>query len=47
MVAGLFLFTEPVMGYVIEPLVYGHSTGLSPLASGALLLSSECVRAWG
>ncbi|HEV2568320.1 MAG TPA: AI-2E family transporter [Sphingomonas sp.] len=32
MVAGLFLFTEPVMGYVIEPLVYGHSTGLSPLA---------------
>ncbi len=32
MVAGLFLFAEPVMGYVVEPLVYGHSTGLSPLA---------------
>lgn len=32
MVAGLFLITEPVMGYVVEPLVYGHSTGLSPLA---------------
>lgn len=28
----LFLCAEPVMGYVIEPLVYGHSTGLSPLA---------------
>jgi predicted PurR-regulated permease PerM len=32
MVAGLFLVTEPLMGYVVEPLVYGHSTGLSPLA---------------
>ena len=32
MVAGLFLFAEPVMGYVVEPMVYGHSTGLSPLA---------------
>lgn len=28
----LFLTAEPVMGYVIEPMVYGHSTGLSPLA---------------
>ncbi|MFD1611748.1 AI-2E family transporter [Sphingomonas tabacisoli] len=28
----LFLGAEPIMGYVIEPLVYGHSTGLSPLA---------------
>lgn len=32
MVGALFLVTEPVMGYVVEPLVYGHSTGLSPLA---------------
>ncbi|NNM78694.1 AI-2E family transporter [Sphingomonas sp. ID1715] len=32
MVGGLFLITEPIMGYVVEPLVYGHSTGLSPLA---------------
>jgi predicted PurR-regulated permease PerM len=32
MVAVLFLVTEPVMGYVVEPMVYGHSTGLSPLA---------------
>jgi predicted PurR-regulated permease PerM len=32
MVAALFVVTEPLMGYVVEPLVYGHSTGLSPLA---------------
>lgn len=32
MVAALFLVTEPIMGYAVEPLVYGHSTGLSPLA---------------
>lgn len=31
-VALLFVVTEPVMGYVIEPMVYGHSTGLSPVA---------------
>ncbi len=31
-VALLFGVTEPVMGYVVEPLVYGHSTGLSPTA---------------
>ena len=30
--AALFLLTEPVIGHVIEPLVYGHSTGLSPLS---------------
>jgi predicted PurR-regulated permease PerM len=29
---GLFLFVEPVVGHVIEPMVYGHSTGLSPVA---------------
>lgn len=28
----LFLVVEPVVGHVIEPLVYGHSTGLSPVA---------------
>jgi len=32
MVAGLFIVLEPVIGYVIEPLLYGHSTGLSPLS---------------
>jgi predicted PurR-regulated permease PerM len=30
--AGLFLIVEPLVGQVIEPLVYGHSTGLSPVA---------------
>lgn len=29
---GLFVVTEVVTGQVIEPLVYGHSTGLSPVA---------------
>ncbi|HEV2604492.1 MAG TPA: AI-2E family transporter [Microvirga sp.] len=28
----LFLITEPLMGHVVEPLVYGQSTGLSPFA---------------
>jgi hypothetical protein len=28
----LFLTVEPVLGHVIEPMVYGHSTGLSPVA---------------
>ncbi|WP_460448448.1 AI-2E family transporter [Alsobacter sp. SYSU BS001988] len=28
----LFLFVEPIVGHVIEPLVYGQSTGLSPVA---------------
>ena len=29
---GLFLGSEMVMGQVVEPLVYGHGTGLSPIA---------------
>ena len=28
----LFLVLEPVVGQVVEPLVYGHSTGLSPVS---------------
>ncbi|NNM71755.1 AI-2E family transporter [Enterovirga aerilata] len=28
----LFAVTEPLMGHVVEPMVYGHSTGLSPFA---------------
>ena len=28
----LFLVVEPIIGHVIEPMVYGHSTGLSPVA---------------
>lgn len=29
---GLFLLVEPILGQVIEPLIYGHSTGLSPVS---------------
>lgn len=28
----LFAVTEPLMGQVVEPVVYGHSTGLSPVS---------------
>ncbi len=31
-VAALFAITEPIVGQVIEPLVYGHQTGISPIA---------------
>src|SRR6185295_15239688 len=31
-VALLFMIVEPLTGYVVEPLVYGHSTGLSPMS---------------
>jgi len=31
-VAALFAVVEPLIGYVVEPLLYGHSTGLSPLS---------------
>jgi predicted PurR-regulated permease PerM len=30
--AALFLFVELVVGQVLEPLLYGHSTGVSPVA---------------
>jgi predicted PurR-regulated permease PerM len=30
--AALFLVVEPLVGHVVEPMVYGHSTGLSPVA---------------
>ncbi len=30
--AALFLIAEPLAGHVVEPLVYGRSTGLSPVA---------------
>lgn len=29
---GLFIVVEPIMGQIVEPLVYGHSTGLSAVA---------------
>lgn len=31
-VALLFIVVEPTVGYVVEPLLYGHSTGLSPVS---------------
>lgn len=31
-VALLFLVAEPVTGYIVEPLLYGRSTGLTPIA---------------
>lgn len=31
-VAALFLLVEPLVGYVLEPLLYGRSTGLSPVS---------------
>jgi len=31
-VALLFVIVEPLAGYVAEPLLYGHSTGLSPMS---------------
>ena len=30
--AALFLIVEPLAGHVIEPMLYGHSSGLSPVA---------------
>jgi predicted PurR-regulated permease PerM len=31
-VALLFVVVEPITGYAVEPLLYGHSTGLSPIS---------------
>jgi predicted PurR-regulated permease PerM len=31
-VGALFLVTEPVMGQLVEPMLYGRSTGLSPIS---------------
>ena len=31
-VALLFVLVEPIVGYVVEPLLYGHPTGLSPVS---------------
>ena len=32
MTAALFLIVEPLIGHVVEPMVYGRSSGLSPVA---------------
>ena len=31
-VAALFAVVEPTTGYIVEPLLYGHSTGLAPVS---------------
>ena len=43
--ASLYLVVEPVMGQVVEPLVYGHSTGLSPFA--VVLAATFWTWLWG
>ncbi|MDP4004196.1 AI-2E family transporter [Methylobacterium sp. NEAU K] len=43
--AGLFLVVEPICGHVIEPLLYGHSTGLSPIA--VILAATIWTFLWG
>ena len=43
--AVLFLFTELVTGQVIEPLVYGHNTGISPIA--VVLAATFWTWLWG
>jgi predicted PurR-regulated permease PerM len=43
--ACLYLVVEPVMGQVVEPLVYGHSTGLSPFA--VVLAATFWTWLWG
>jgi predicted PurR-regulated permease PerM len=42
---GLFVVVEPLIGQAIEPLVYGHSTGLSPVA--VVLAATFWTWLWG
>ena len=44
-VLGLFLATEAVCAYVMEPLLYGHSTGLSPAA--IIIAAAFWTSLWG
>ncbi|MFH6781623.1 MULTISPECIES: AI-2E family transporter [Methylobacterium] len=41
----LFAVVEPIAGHVIEPLLYGHSTGLSPVA--VILAATLWTFLWG
>ncbi|MGV7032620.1 AI-2E family transporter [Methylobacterium symbioticum] len=41
----LFAVVEPICGHVIEPLLYGHSTGLSPIA--VILAATIWTFLWG
>ncbi|MFJ7439364.1 AI-2E family transporter [Methylorubrum thiocyanatum] len=44
-VAILFLIVEPIAGHVVEPLLYGHSTGISPVA--VILAATLWTFLWG
>ena len=44
-VLGLFVLSELVMGQVVEPLLYGQSTGLSPIA--VILATTFWAFLWG
>ncbi|CAO4175198.1 AI-2E family transporter [Methylorubrum populi] len=44
-VAILFVVVEPIAGHVIEPLLYGHSTGISPVA--VILAATIWTFLWG
>src|ERR1700743_242060 len=43
--AVLFFVAEPVIGQVVEPMIYGHSTGLSPVAVVVSATFWTCL--WG
>ena len=43
--AGLYLVVEPILGQLVEPLVYGRSTGLSPFA--VVLAATFWTWLWG
>lgn len=45
MVLALFLVSEPLMGQLAEPLVFGHSTGLSPLS--VIMAATFWTFMWG
>ena len=41
----LFVLSELIMGQVVEPLIYGHSTGLSPIA--VIVAATFLAFLWG
>jgi predicted PurR-regulated permease PerM len=45
MVAALFLITEPIVGHAIEPVVFGHTAGLSPVA--VITAAAFWTAVWG
>jgi predicted PurR-regulated permease PerM len=45
MTAALFLVVEPLIGQVIEPMLYGHSSGLSPVA--VIVSATFWTSLWG